>query len=151
MSFGRLGDRGLSSPDTNQRVVAPDAWRGKAPNVGDPTAPGEYVVVYENDAKDEVEAFVTAGGPVVEDRLLVYGIYNFRDIAEDNFTGGGELRLGGGNGSGRVCRRRNRCSVSDVRIAHALSATENGACRFAVRLWAELIDGAEVVAMAAES
>ena len=71
---------------------APDAWRGKAPNVGDPTAPGEYVVVYENDAKDEVEAFVTAGGPVVEDRLLVYGIYNFRDIAEDNFTGGGELR-----------------------------------------------------------
>ena len=73
----------------------PDAWRGRAPNVDHPTAPGEYVVVYEYDEKDEVEAFVTAGGPVVRDRLLIYGIHNFRDVAEDNFTGGGELRSEG--------------------------------------------------------
>ena len=70
----------------------PDAWRGKAPNVADPVTPHEYFAVFEYDERDDAEAFVTAGGPVVRDRLFVYGIYNFRDVAEGNFTGGSEFR-----------------------------------------------------------
>ncbi len=69
----------------------PDDLRGKAPNVPDPSNPREYDSVYEFDRKDEFEGFVSARGPVVRDRLFAYAIYNLRDVAEDNYTGGSEL------------------------------------------------------------
>ena len=70
---------------------APDALRGKAPNVPDPANPGEYDSVYEFDRLDELEGFLSMRGPLVRDRLFAYAIYNLRDIAEDNYTGGSEL------------------------------------------------------------
>lgn len=72
-------------------AYTPDALRSKAPNVPDPANPGEYDSVYAFDEKDEVDAFVSVRGPLVRDRLFAYAIYNLRDIAENNYTGGSEL------------------------------------------------------------
>ena len=69
---------------------APESLRGHSPNVDDPTAAGFYQV-FDNDEKDTTEVFLSVGGPILKDRLFVYGIYNIRDITEDNYTGGGRL------------------------------------------------------------
>ena len=68
----------------------PDSLRGSGRNVEDPTAPG-FDAVFKNDERDLTEAFVSVGGPIIKDRLFVYGIYNLRDDEEDNYTGGGRL------------------------------------------------------------
>jgi outer membrane receptor for ferrienterochelin and colicin len=69
----------------------PESLRGTGNNVSDPSNPGEYDSVYKFDEKDSTEGFISVGGPIIKDRLFVYGIYNFRDISEDNYTGGGRL------------------------------------------------------------
>jgi outer membrane receptor for ferrienterochelin and colicin len=69
----------------------PDSFRGNPPNVADPSNPGEFDSVFANDERDTLEGFVSAGGPIIKDKLFVYGIYQLRDIQVDNYTGGGQL------------------------------------------------------------
>ncbi len=72
-------------------VSTPEALRGHSPDVGDPSNPGEYTVVLSVDERDETEAFLSVGGPIIEDQLFFYGIYQYRDIQFENYTGGGQL------------------------------------------------------------
>lgn len=68
----------------------PESLRGTGRNVDDPTAAG-FDSVFKYDERDTTEGFISVGGPIIKDRLFVYGIYNYRDISEDNYTGGGRL------------------------------------------------------------
>ena len=43
------------------------------------------------DEKDEFDLFVSVGGPLVRDRLLVYGIYDFRSVDERTYSAWGRL------------------------------------------------------------
>ena len=43
------------------------------------------------DEKDDFDLFLTAGGPAIEDRLFVYGIYDFRALDERNFDASGRM------------------------------------------------------------
>lgn len=70
----------------------PDSLRSQSPDVADPSTPGEFDSVYSLDQRDETEIFVTAGGPVVKDKLFVFGIYQHRDLDIDNYTGGSSYR-----------------------------------------------------------
>lgn len=72
-------------------ITEPEAFRGHSPDVLDPTGPG-FDQVYSLDQQDEVEAFVSVGGPILQDRLFFYGIYQHRDNERDNFTGGSTYR-----------------------------------------------------------
>ncbi|MCI5106431.1 MAG: TonB-dependent receptor [Pseudomonadales bacterium] len=72
-------------------ITEPEALRGHSPDVLDPVAPG-YDAVFSLDEKDETEAFFSIGGPIIQDKLFVYGIYQHRDIEEDDYTGGSILR-----------------------------------------------------------
>jgi hypothetical protein len=69
----------------------PRSLREGAPDVGDPNNPGQFDQVFSYDERDTAEAFVSVGGPIVQDKLFVYALYNARDNQEDNFTGGGQL------------------------------------------------------------
>ncbi|MEQ8953622.1 MAG: TonB-dependent receptor, partial [Gammaproteobacteria bacterium] len=70
----------------------PETLRGHSPDVLDPTGASKYDSVFSLDERDYTEAFVSVGGPVIEDKLFVYGIYQARDNEYDNFTGGSTLR-----------------------------------------------------------
>ena len=72
-------------------IYTPESLRSHSPNVADPSNPGEYDSVFAFDEDTRTEAFVSVGGPIIKDKLFIYGIYNLRDIKEDNFTGGGRL------------------------------------------------------------
>ena len=69
----------------------PNSLRSNAPNVNDPSNPGEYDQVFSFDTATNNEAFVSVGGPLIQDKLFVYGLYNVRDNKDDNYTGGGLL------------------------------------------------------------
>lgn len=71
--------------------VEPNGLRSHAPDVPDPTTPGEYDSVFSLDNRTTSEAFASVGGPLIRDKLFVYGIYNLRDNKDDNYTGGGQL------------------------------------------------------------
>ena len=62
--------------------AVPDSLRGRVPNIGHPSPRRRYDSVGGFDAKDEYDVFASAGGPVVRDRLLAYGIYDFRSVDE---------------------------------------------------------------------
>ena len=68
-------------------IVTPEFLRSHSPNVPDPVKAGEYVSVFKYDEEDTSEYFFSAGGPVVPERLFVYGIYQGRTLDSDNFTG----------------------------------------------------------------
>ena len=61
---------------------APDSLRGDVPNVEHPSSERKYDTVAGFDEKNELDMFVSAGGPLIRDRLLAYAIYDFRTIDE---------------------------------------------------------------------
>lgn len=69
----------------------PDALRGRVPNVEHPSPWRRYDTVGGLDEKDEHDVFVSVGGPVVSERLLIYGIYDFRSVDEDTYRAYGRL------------------------------------------------------------
>lgn len=60
----------------------PDSLRGSVPNVEHPSNWRRYDTVGGLDELDERNLFVSVGGPLVRDRLLVYGIYDYRSVEE---------------------------------------------------------------------
>lgn len=72
-------------------ITTPEVLRSHAPNVPDPVNEGEFDSVYKYDERDSSEYFLSAGGPIIPNRLFVYGIYQGRDIEVDNYTGAGSL------------------------------------------------------------
>ena len=72
-------------------IITPEALRSHAPNVPDPVNEGEFDSVYKYDERDSSEYFLSAGGPIIPNRLFVYGIYQGRDLEVDNYTGAGSL------------------------------------------------------------
>ena len=72
-------------------IITPEALRSHAPNVPDPVNEGEFYDVHKYDEVDSSEYFLSAGGPLIPNRLFVYGIYQGRDIEVDNYTGAGSL------------------------------------------------------------
>ena len=72
-------------------IAEPESLRGHSPDVIDPVNPG-YDGVFSLDERDEVEAFLSVGGPIIQDKLFVYGIYQYRDVDVDNYTGGSTYR-----------------------------------------------------------
>jgi hypothetical protein len=71
--------------------VTPKGLQSNAPDVPDPTNGNEFDQVFSYDTSESTEAFISAGGPIIKDKLFVYGLYNYRDNKEDNYTGGGQL------------------------------------------------------------
>ena len=69
----------------------PESLRGHVPNVEHPGSWRRYDSVAGFDEKDEFDLFVSVGGPAVPDRLLVYGIYDFRSVDERNHSAYGRL------------------------------------------------------------
>ena len=69
----------------------PESLRGHAPDVGDPSIPGELDSSYSRDTFDERETYAYFSGPIVEDRLFFYTTYTARNNDEDNFTGDGVI------------------------------------------------------------
>ena len=72
--------------------LQPRSLREGAPDVADPNNPNEFDSVFSFDERQQTEGFVSVGGPIVEDKLFVYALYNFRDNEDDNYTGSGQLR-----------------------------------------------------------
>ena len=64
----------------------PDSLRGDVPNVEHPSVWRRYDSVDGLGGKDEFDLFVSVGGPLVRDRLLVYGIYDFRAVDERTYS-----------------------------------------------------------------
>ena len=69
----------------------PDSLREDVPNVEHPSSWRRYDSVNGFNERDEFDLFVSAGGPVVRDRLLVYGIYDFRAVDERKFSAWGRM------------------------------------------------------------
>ena len=69
----------------------PDSLGGDVPNVEHPSSWRRYDSVGGFDEKDEFDLFVSVGGPLVRDRLLVYGIYDFRSVDERTYSAWGRL------------------------------------------------------------
>ncbi len=69
----------------------PDSLRGDVPNVAHPSERIEYDSADGFDERDDFTSFVSAGGPIVEDRLFAYGIYEFRDIDVSDYNSWGRL------------------------------------------------------------
>lgn len=69
----------------------PDSLRGDMPNVKHPSERIEYFTADGFDERDDFSSFVSAGGPIVEDRLLVYGIHEFRNVDVDDYSSRGRL------------------------------------------------------------
>ena len=69
----------------------PDSLRGDVPNVDHPSERIEYDSADGFDERDDFSTFVSAGGPLVRDRLFAYGIYEFRDIDVDDYSAWGRL------------------------------------------------------------
>ena len=67
----------------------PASLRGHVPNVEHPSSWRKYDSVAGFDEKDELDLFVSVGGPAVPDRLLVYGIYDFRSVDERSHSAWG--------------------------------------------------------------
>ena len=64
----------------------PDSLRGSVPNVEHPSPRRVYDSVDGFDEKDDLELFVSVAGPVIPDRLFVYGIYDYKSIDERNYS-----------------------------------------------------------------
>ena len=64
----------------------PDSLRGDVPNVEHPSSWRRYDSTDGLGGKDEFDLFVSVGGPLVRDRLLVYGIYDFRAVDERTYS-----------------------------------------------------------------
>ncbi len=62
--------------------LEPETLRGHVPNVEHPSSRRVYDTAGGFDEKDNLDLFVSAAGPIVEDRLLMYGIYDFRSVNE---------------------------------------------------------------------
>lgn len=69
----------------------PDSLRGDVPNVEHPSSYLEYDSADGFDERDDLSTFVSAGGPVVQDRLFAYGIYEFRDVEVNDYNSWGLL------------------------------------------------------------
>ena len=69
----------------------PDSLRGDVPNVEHPSARIEYDSADGFDERDDFSTFVSAGGPLVRDRLFAYGIYEFRDVDVNDYSSWGRL------------------------------------------------------------
>jgi len=67
--------------------MRPGSLQSGAPDVADPNTPGEFDQVFSKDETDSTEAFISVGGPIIEDKLFMYAIYNARDVENDNYTG----------------------------------------------------------------
>ena len=61
------------------------------PNVEHPSARIEYDSADGFDERDDFSTFVSAGGPLVRDRLFAYGIYEFRDVDVNDYSSWGRL------------------------------------------------------------
>ena len=70
---------------------APDSLRGDVPNVEHPSRRRRYDTVAGFDERDELDVFVSAGGPLIRDRLLAYAIYDFRSVDERIHSAWGRL------------------------------------------------------------
>jgi TonB dependent receptor/Carboxypeptidase regulatory-like domain/TonB-dependent Receptor Plug Domain len=60
----------------------PDAWTAHSSDVRAPN--GSVSSALNKDTFDSLEANIEAGGPVIQDRLFVYGIYSYRDREVEN-------------------------------------------------------------------
>ena len=69
----------------------PDAFRGDVPNVEHPSERVTYDSADGFDERDDFSTFVSAGGPLVSDRLFAYGIYEFRNIDVNDYSAWGQL------------------------------------------------------------
>ncbi len=69
----------------------PDSMRGDVPNVEHPSPTVAYDSADGFDQRDDYSTFVSAAGPVVRDRLFVYGIYEFRDVSVNDYSASGRL------------------------------------------------------------
>ena len=64
----------------------PDSLRGSVPNVEHPSSWRIYDSVDGFDEKDDLDLFVSVGGPAIPDRLFVYGIYDYQLVDERNYS-----------------------------------------------------------------
>lgn len=69
----------------------PDSLRGDVPNVEHPSPRITYDSADGFDERDDLSTFVSAAGPVITDRLFVYGIHEFRDVEVNDYTAWGRL------------------------------------------------------------
>ena len=69
----------------------PDSLRGDTPNIKHPSERIEYDSADGFDERDDFSSFVSAGGPIVEDRLFAYGIYELRDVDVNDYSAWGRL------------------------------------------------------------
>ncbi len=69
----------------------PDSLREDVPNVEHPSSRRRYDSANGFDERDDFDLFVSVGGPLVRDRLLAYGIYDFRSVDQRNFSAWGRM------------------------------------------------------------
>ena len=62
----------------------PDSLRGEAPDVFD--RDGNLSAKKDGDTKGGQEAYVYVSGPIVKDKLFIYGTFTQRDYTRENFT-----------------------------------------------------------------
>ena len=69
----------------------PDSLRGDVPNVEHPSGRIAFDSADGFDRRDDLSTFLSVSGPIVRDRLFVYGIYEFRDVEVDDYSAWGVL------------------------------------------------------------
>lgn len=66
----------------------PDAFRELAPNVADPREGRTQPIIYSNEDKtDRFDANIYLSGPIIEDKLFFYVLYNPRNLEQEYVSG----------------------------------------------------------------
>ncbi|MXZ56315.1 MAG: TonB-dependent receptor [Gammaproteobacteria bacterium] len=67
-------------------TTTPEIFRSYNPDIPHPTEDGEFVSLASVDKSYATQYFLSAGGPVVENRIYIHAIYQGRDYQTDDFT-----------------------------------------------------------------
>ena len=67
-------------------TITPELLRSYNPDIPHPTQDGEFVSLASVDKSFATQYFLSAGGPVVANRIYIHAIYQGRDYQTDDFT-----------------------------------------------------------------
>lgn len=67
-------------------TTTPEILRSYNPDIPHPTQDGKFVSLASVDKSYATQYFLSAGGPVVENRIYIHAIYQGRDYQTDDFT-----------------------------------------------------------------